>query len=281
MSEDIFGITKLYETEVGGREWFSKWDNGLSRTWDDNSNDPHDTEFITKWKGIGTYSTGGNGILKISGEAPRMYVMDPALVKSWHNVEITVYGQRVSDDNTAYAGIVSVARTNHYVDADLCDTRGIAARMRYDGRIDFEKETSHPSSVAIMNKPNPGGFPYGVWIGYKYVVFDMLDGSDGNVKLELYRDDTDGLNGGTWIKINEFIDTGSNFGVGGVACSAGIDPALRLTASDIRQGSETGKPNLAVYFRSDGVGTDGLWYKKASIREITTCPELNILISVT
>ncbi len=262
---DKFGIKKLYQTDCNGREWYSKWDNGHERKLNSSSNDPDDPEFITKYKGTGSWSTDGHGILKISGSGPRMYIMDSAQIKNWHDVEVTVYGRRIADNNTAYGGIVSVARTNHYIDANLCDTRGIAARMRYDSYIDFEKETSHPNSVAICRKLNSGGFPKNVWIGYKYVVYDM---PDENVKLELYRDDTHGLNGGTWIKINEFIDTGSNFGVGRKACKSDIDPALRLTSSDIRPGSESGKPNLAIYFRSDGVGIDGLWYKKASIREI-------------
>ena len=264
---DAFGIRMLYPSAAGGLAWRARW-RGSPRSF--SGVDPDDPWFDAA-HGDATYSVPGDGTLRISGPTPRMYVHDPGLARQWQNVEITVYFARIADDAVPWGGMVSVARTNHGTtgdeDVDTCDTRGIGARMRYDGAVDFEKETSHPASEPRASKLEwQHGLPVARWLGYKHVVFDL---PDGRVRQELWLDESDGAGGGQFRLLNAHEDDGSTFGASSPSCRPGIAPSLALRAGTERAGSESGKPNISVYFRSDGVGPEGLVYKWASVREIS------------
>lgn len=215
--------------------------------------DPQDPWFDAG-HGSGSYQA-GNGILHISGDIPRMYIYDPAHEREWRDVEITMYFRRAADTDVPYAGTTAIARANHLATEDteeLCDTRGYGARVRFDGSVDSTKETAHPQSETAANVVQwADGMPSDTWIGYKFLVYDTTAG---------------GKEGGSWRKVNEITDDGRLFG--DAACADGIDPKMALTNSPRRPGSESGKPNLSVYFRSDGIDEDGLDYKWGSIREI-------------
>jgi hypothetical protein len=257
-TRDRFGIRYLEPTLPRGNYWVSHWQGRRSF----GGVDPRDTWFDAE-HGSGASYRVDDGLLYISGPVPRMFVHDPALKRQWHDVEVTMYVKRVADGNVPYAGMTAVARSNHLADSPKCDTRGYGARVRYDGFTDFEKETSHPANEAhAQQQVWRQGMPYDTWIGFKFVVFDRRDG----VHLQTWLDMSDGRHGGDWVLANQMTDDGHVFGRS--ACAPGIDPQLELTASSRRPGSESGKPNVSVYFRSDEVHRDGLVYKWGSVREI-------------
>jgi hypothetical protein len=49
--------------------------------------------------------------------------------------------------------------------------------------------------------PEDKGIPLGEWVGFKFIVKSLP--TEGSLLLELYRDLTDGKNGGKWEKVLE------------------------------------------------------------------------------
>lgn len=206
---DVFGIRKLYPSASSGAEWTSAhWD---GETYSISARrDPNDPSGLSGMRGTGTLAV-DDGVLTMGGSQPRIYVY-PEDGTVWRDLEITAYYQRVTDSGTAYAGLVIGARSgpDGHSDATACDAHTYYARVRNDGAFDFEKELEHPAS-ATQARVNPttawppsGEVPRSTWIGFKYVIYNV-----GNtVKLEAYRDMTNGVNGGDWQRVNETVDDG-------------------------------------------------------------------------
>lgn len=259
-------IKTLYPAKKSGRVWNAKWSNGEERILISGQRDPFDSEFIAR--GNGDVSIDGNGVAQIEGDAPRMYVYDRAKKKKWKNVEVTVYAKRVSESGTAsYQGIVIGARSEHQdaTSKKPCLGATYYGRLLYDGRAVFQKEVIHEGAYS-SNKPmennkvkwdTPDGtMPKNEWIGVKFIVKNSP--KNKTVRLELYRDLTDGYNGGTWEKVAEYTDKGkwaqTNSGVN-IAKKCGYSAKKILL-----------KPGTSVFLRNDYVKE--VQYKSFSIKEI-------------
>lgn len=258
---DAFGATGFYATAGSGLQWTSEfWSQG-AHDLPFGSVDPADPGGLATARGQGTITANGDGTLSMTGYQPRIY-LGTADNHPWLNVEITVYYQRLQDDGTPWGGLVVGARGG--VDGhggDNCTATTYYARFRHDGDADFEKEFEHPTSESRASKaiwPNDAALPFNQWIGMKYIVYN--DGL-GGVRLQAFRDLTEGVNGGDWEPILDYTDNG------------GWAPASNCTYEADHIIVEGGG---VVFIRDTGTGGPGALYRNLTVREIdpsTLCAE--------
>jgi hypothetical protein len=186
-----------------GRDWFCKWDHS-PRTLKSGERDCEDAEFHLRGK-CGTMVIDGQGIARVSGETPRLYVYDQT--QKWQNVEVTFYARRVEEfQQKDSQGFVVGARSEHQdAGREPCQARTYYGRLLYIGLANFQKELWHdehhlPGATELIytpvrpvdnfvpwNPPDPE-IPCGEWVGVKYIVRNLPD--DQGVRLELFRDRT-------------------------------------------------------------------------------------------
>ena len=223
---DVFGIKKLYPTELGGREWVAKWDNKHPRTILEQGVDPCDPQLhITR---MSDEKTGSKGYLEIGGDgtarvsAPhsgRLYIYFDEFenkTKWGPNIEMTTYFKFVSSNALSSQHFVGLkGPTNHFVDS-INNSNGRNYGMDFildDGRgVRAAKEVVHGVYEAeekrgIFSKDK---FPIDRWVGLKFVLHELnKSGSNSAMKLEAYIDLTNGTDGGDWKKVHEYVDNGT------------------------------------------------------------------------
>ncbi len=301
VGKDKFGISKLCPTPVGGWEWFNNWDNGVAYNnisptaapWFN----PSDPFFSVEDRQSLTFSINGQGIMSVSITAGsddyRIKVYDPADQKRFLNVEATCYynwttigalPDAIDGTDTIRVG------SDHHFSCRNCpyNAHEYMVNVRRQGQIYFAREALHPHETIARPDPSwgEGGAtiwwdgsnnvprpPTGVWVGFK-LIKRLIDGGK-NVLLTLYRDMTDGINGGDWQKVMEYIHIQGNWTDTATEAreQAGIDLSFQnLTECRIPPSCDCNDPvhnhsGGMCYLRGSPVASMRL--KKLSFREIT------------
>jgi hypothetical protein len=229
VGKDRFGISMLFPSPVGGFSWINNWDNGTVYSNIQPRVDPwfHPTDpyFSIEEEPNITVNIDGRGILRIqqpSGpEDYRLKVYDPNDQKRFVNVEATVYysweSVNYGDPEQLIGRDTIRVGTDHHFSTANCpyNAHDYHASINREGMIYIGREALHPiehparpdPGMAITknwwtNSQNQDRPPIGVWVGFKFVK-RLIDGGK-NVLLQIYRDLSDGANGGDWKLLMEF-----------------------------------------------------------------------------
>jgi F5/8 type C domain len=221
---DPNGIKKVYpDVTTDPDVWTSTaWKIGGQRTFQGNlAEDREDSRFmVSRFAGSEpkiTISGDSNSTATVettAGEgSPRVGIKG-----SWNDTEMTVYYDIATMKNSRR--IEMRVKTSHYIASNGNDLFGgyileIAKDIGGGGgyKTGFRKELKHSLGTAYSShmgvksvdlNPNAGVDV----IGFKAICYNV----ESNVKLEIWKDKTGGINGGTWVKENEFTDTGQMLG---------------------------------------------------------------------
>ena len=264
--DDIFGISKIYPTKVGAREWFL------------NMSDPKNSSnfFITDNLNLTKLS---DGSWRINASHVRMVVNTSEGQEKWKNVEITGYvrlsqltNENVSDTDDSSNGVadedeiddlVFISRSGRHSSEVPCEGTAYNAGIHTDGSLGWKKEIWHTGGYTEERARQKIAESYlNKWIGLKAVVYNLMKNNEtGGVKLETY---IDGSNVNNWTKVSDIIDSGGWYAKSNNSefFSAGCGRARDHVIID-------GGPN--VIFRTDNMVLD---FKNLSVREIQPPPRL-------
>ena len=227
---------KLFPSINPKNDWIPDWQESriLNKSY---QVDPLDPQAMMRGSGSLIF---GNGELRMQN-SPRLYVTGSE-GRKWRNVELTAYASLSPNTDLSaipsYAGITFATRSNHHdYTNNPCNARGYYGKLWFStGEVGVQKEMYHGSTDSdlgkvtvtkkVSNKTQTVCDPrvtncntiytsskrsserfsttayVGKFFGIKFVVRD-----DGlKVRLEIYTDITEGLNGGDWKLSFTYVD---------------------------------------------------------------------------
>ena len=250
-SMDIFGIKKLYDSKLGGFEWYMNMSNPQADPYLYNYHkmikNPDGSYNIGNVSRLSVYSKDGIGYVEGSMDTYNFtklslkgYWYKPS---DWKNAEITgEYHYRGGNGQ----GITQYARSeDHSLLHSGCGGSSYKNKIYFNGTSNFNKEQTHPFSWKSPHIKHGFGNLKDHWFRFKTIFYNF---PTGYVKLENWLDPLDNNN---WTKIGQYIDQGG-WGKNGTKCGGKSDQIITW-----------GSP--MVTFRWDNISID---FRNLSVREI-------------
>ena len=256
-SFDKFGVVKIYPTKKGGEQWYIK---------SDPNSDPRFSPQTTMTKN-------SDGSFKIKSTKVRMGVFTssgfhPENIKTlnhnkialagymqspndWKNVELTGYVKLNSGNNDNFVWYARGGRHTGFGSPEGCEGVAYKGGLFYSGATRWEKEQYHSGGYVFGEFGKNIGPIKGKWVGFKVIMYNVVQDHKTVVKLELWVDKN---NNNNWIKAAEKTDKGG-WGNSGRECGGKADQIITW-----------GGPIAA--FRWDGATNVDI--KKFSVREIAS-----------
>jgi hypothetical protein len=262
--KDIFGVSEIYPTAIGGREWFV------------NMTNPANSTHFSETDGFELVEQ-NDGSWRVNSTHVRLVVETPQNMTEWKNVEITGYAKlslptdvnstSSFDSNSSNSAtnnsesdeiddLAFIGRSGRHSSQAPCEGTAYVGGLHNEGSVGWKKEIWHTGGYTDERAKNIVTKPIlDRWVGWKVVIYDLQVNNQTAVKLESYLDDH---NNDSWKKVTDIIDNGGWY-------SRSSDEEFFSADCGKMRDQIIVEPGPFVIFRTDNLILD---FKNLSVREI-------------
>ena len=262
--KDMFGISEMYPTIAGGREWHV------------NMTNPANSSHFSETGGFELVKQ-NDGSWRVNSTHVRLVVGSPPNMTEWKNVEITGYAKlslpsTVSSTSSSNSSSINsstnnseseeiddlafIGRSGRHSSEVPCEGTAYVGGLHNEGSVGWKKEIWHTGGYTDERARNVVTEPIlDRWVGWKVIIYDLRVNNETAVKLESYLDDN---NNDSWEKVTEITDSGGWY-------SRSTDEKFFSAGCNKERDHVITEAGPFVIFRTDNLILD---FKDLSVREI-------------